>query len=104
MFVVVRKSDISTRKEIKNESIEQSIQDPTSNISLAFLEEQDYYVKTITEYNRVYYIYSGKMYLNIGGREIFLQKGDACFVEKGTPYEIKGTFNALAVHKIAQVE
>ncbi len=37
------------------------------------------------------------MKLSINGQEIQLQKGDACFVEKGMIFELAGTFIVIIV-------
>jgi len=41
------------------------------------------------------------MQIDADGTQSVLSVGDACFIEKGTTYEMRGTFNAVTVNQPA---
>lgn len=97
MFTVIRNtmqsvSNISDEKNSLNDSINLD-----EKISLNVVEATDYHEKTKSAYNRIYYVSDGLIKLLINGQEIFLQKGDACFIEKGMTFELSGTFSVIIV-------
>ena len=99
MYVVVKKTGTTFS----------NVGDPSPNIStfpkaddgafLDVIEVTDYHEKMTAEYHIVYYVYEGKVRLLINGQEIILEKGDSIYIEKGTFYEMQGTFKAMAVDK-----
>jgi mannose-6-phosphate isomerase-like protein (cupin superfamily) len=102
MYMVVRKS-LNTAKRISgNKMTLNEIVPNDQRISLDFAEVIDHYEKTIAAYNRIYYIAEGHMQFYFNNQLINLQKGDACFVEKGMHFELKGTFTVIIVshHKL----
>ena len=100
MFDVVRKSKeskhiikkISEEKQSLNEIV-----DMKDRVLVDVAEVVDHHEKIKTAYNRVYYLFEGTMHVWINDQEIILQKGDACFVEKGMIVEIEGTFKVIIV-------
>lgn len=100
MFTLVRKTKeskeiikkISDDKHALNEIV-----DINDKIELNVAEVVDHHEKIKTAYNRVYYIFEGVMQMLINNQEIILQKGDACFVEKGMLVELRGTFSVIIV-------
>jgi mannose-6-phosphate isomerase-like protein (cupin superfamily) len=102
MFVVVRKSDPS-RKKISgnNENIDRASNNLLNTFSLDIFEETDYREKGKASFNRIYEIYDGELHVIIDDQEIILQKGDSIFIGKGTSFEMRGTFKAVAVNTVA---
>jgi hypothetical protein len=102
MFMVVRSLDTSSkRKRVFDDSLLSDISHLPDDVSLDFIEVENYFEKGKASFNRVYHIYDGEMKLTINDREIILRKGDGVFIEKGMNYEMNGTFKAAAVHRIA---
>jgi len=102
MFKVIRKSEASIRKIADNKTATNYItKDISSQMSFATIEAIDYFEKETSSYNRIYYVLKGTLQLMFGKQEISLQGEDSCFVEKGTTYEMKGTFKAIVVNQPA---
>jgi mannose-6-phosphate isomerase class I len=97
MFMIVKKSNVPIKKITDDKKQLNEIVDIDDKLTLNVAEVTDYREKNTASYNRVYYIYDGLMALNINNQEIELSKGDGCFVEKGTKFEMKGTFNVIIV-------
>lgn len=70
-------------------------------LSLATIEAVDYTESETAHYSRAYYILSGTMHISIDGTELELSPEDACFIEKDTPYEMRGTFKAVVINQPA---
>ena len=102
MFVVARKSD-KVFKEVSYTSNMAIPSEDSHGVCLKLIEETDTNEKEMAEYNRIYYVFEGDLQLTINNKEILLHMGDACFVEKGMLFAMKGTFKALSVHKRAQL-
>lgn len=68
-----------------------------SRVSLDIADVVNHYEKIKTTYNRIYYVSDGLMQVHINNQELILQKGDACFVEKGMIVELLGTFAVIIV-------
>src|SRR5579863_3829704 len=102
MFMVVRKSDERVRKFAdKKEASDEISYSALNDVSLDIIEVTDYSEKGIASYNRVYEVFDGELQLTINNQQTNLHKGDAVFIEKGMDYELKGTFKAVAVNKVA---
>jgi ethanolamine utilization protein EutQ (cupin superfamily) len=102
MYKVVKASEATVRQIADNKTANNLITKEISpNISLAITSAIDYYEKETTEYDRIYYVLDGEMQLVIDGTRSMLTVGDACFIEKGTAYEMRGTFNAVTVNQPA---
>lgn len=102
MFKVVRKADAAVREIGDDKSVANYItKDVSSDVSLAVTEATDYSEMETTNYNRIYFVLEGELLLKFDDQEVSLLKEDACFVEKGTAYEMKGTFKAVIINQPA---
>jgi hypothetical protein len=102
MYKIVRQSEGIIRQIAENKSANNLItKDITPNVSLATTKATDYYEKEITPYDRIYFVLEGELKLTIGNETSNLQKGDACFIGKGSEYEMRGTFEAVTVNQPA---
>jgi len=100
--MVVRKEDSSSKKSKHNDTdFFNGSNNLSDNVSLDIIEVEDYLEKGKASFNRIYQVFDGEMQLTINGREIILCKGDGVFIEKGMTYEMKGTFKAAAINKVA---
>lgn len=102
MFKVVRKSEASIRKIAGNKiAVNYITKDISPGVSFATAEATNYYEKETTPYNRIYFVLGGRLVLVFDNEEILLEEGDLCFIEKGTIYEMKGTFKAAIINQPA---
>lgn len=102
MYKIVRESEGSIRQIAPNKTANNLItKDISPNISFATTEATDYYEKEKTTYDRIYYVLEGELELSFDSEANTLQKGDACFIGKGTTYEMRGTFKAVTVNQPA---
>ena len=102
MYKIVRQSEGTTRRITDNKSANNLItKDISPGVSLATTEATDYYEKETTPYDRIYFVLEGELELTVGGKTSNLQKGDACFISRGTEYEMHGTFEAVTVNQPA---
>jgi len=102
MYKVVRSADAVVRQIADNKSANNLItKDICPDISLTTTKATDYYEQETTPYNRIYFVIEGEMELTVGGSSEMLLVGDACFLEKGTTYEMRGSFNAVTVNQPA---
>lgn len=97
MFMIVKNAVEPIKKITDEKKSLNEIVDIDDKLSLNVVEVTDHREKTTAAYNRVYYIYDGLMAISVNNQEIKLQKGDACFVQKGTKFELTGTFNVIIV-------
>ncbi|SRR5258708_27619148 len=97
MYMIVKNSGSPIQKIFDDKKSLEEIVAIDEKVSFNVTEAIDYYEQATAAYNRVYYIYDGLMKLLINGQEIQLYKGDACFVEKGMAFELKGTFKVIVV-------
>ena len=95
--MVIKKSETPVKKISDDKMSLNEIVDIDEKVSLNVTEAVDYNERTTAEYSRIYYIYDGLMQLSINNRELELGKGDACFVEKGMTFALKGTFKVITV-------
>jgi len=102
MYKIVRGSEGVIRQIAPNKSANNLIgKDISQRVSLATTSAIDYYEKETTNYDRLYYILEGELKLTVNGETNALQKGDTCFIAKGTTYEMRGTFEAITVNSPA---
>lgn len=102
MYKIVRKSEGMVRKIADNKIATNYItKDITKYLSLATTEAKDYYEKVKTTYNRIYFVLEGELVLKFDDSDQKLHEGDTCFVEKGTNYEMLGTFKAIIINQPA---
>src|SRR6185312_14765262 len=97
MFIVVKKTQKSVRKIFDEKKPLKEIIPQSDKLSLDIVEVKDHHERTIAGYNRIYYISEGQMLIQINKNSYYLQKGDACFVEKGMKFELEGTFRVIIV-------
>ncbi|HEX4662684.1 MAG TPA: cupin domain-containing protein [Candidatus Saccharimonadales bacterium] len=102
MYKIVRQSEGTVRQIADNKLANNLItKDISPEVSFATTEATDYYEKETTEYNRIYYVLEGELELTRDGEATTLRQGDACFISKGTTYEMRGTFKAVTVNQPA---
>jgi ethanolamine utilization protein EutQ (cupin superfamily) len=102
MYKVVKASEGTIRQIADNKTANNLITKEISpSVSLAITEATDYHEKETSEYDRIYYVLDGELQISSEGIESALQVGDSCFISKGTSYEMRGTFKALAVNQPA---
>lgn len=102
MYKIIRASEGTIRQIADNKTATNLITKEISpDVSLAITEATDYYEQETCEYNRIYYVLDGELQIISNGVESTLQGGDVCFISKGTDYEMRGTFKALAVNQPA---
>lgn len=102
MYKVVRQSEGSIRQIAENKSANNLVTKEVSpDVSFATTKAADYYEKETTLYNRIYFVLDGELELTINGETNTLQKGDSCFISKGTEYEMRGTFEAAVINQPA---
>jgi mannose-6-phosphate isomerase class I len=97
MYIVVRKSQKGIKKISDEKKQLNEIVPIDQRISLDVAEVVDHHEKTKAAYNRIYYVSDGQMQIYFNNQHINLEKGDACFVEKGMSFELKGTFSVIIV-------
>lgn len=105
MYMVIRKTNESENKISRFEDDEKpsefTTNDVLNSLSVDVIEVIDYSEKGIASFNRIYQIFEGELHLIINNENIIIRKGDGLYIEKGTKYEITGTFKAIAVNKVA---
>ncbi|HJP96547.1 MAG TPA: hypothetical protein VJ843_04205 [Candidatus Saccharimonadales bacterium] len=102
MYKVVKASEGTIRQIAENKTANNLITKEISPaVSLATTEATDYYEKGTCEYDRIYYVLDGELQINSDGTRSMLRVGDACFIAKGTVYEMRGTFKALTINQPA---
>jgi ethanolamine utilization protein EutQ (cupin superfamily) len=102
MYKIIKANEGTVRQIADNKSANNLItKDDTSAISLATTEGEDFYEREITKYNRIYFVLEGNLELVFSGESHQLSVGDACYMDSGTEYEMKGTFKAVVVNQPA---
>lgn len=95
---MIAKNTQASVMKISNEKKHLSeLVDLDDKLNLTVAEVADYREKTTAAYNRVYYVSEGNMSFSMNEQIIRLQKGDACYVEKGTKFELEGSFSVIIV-------
>ncbi len=102
MYKLVRKKEALIRKIFENYTANNFItKDISSEVSLAVTEADKLTDITFTEYNRIYYLLSGKLILTFDEEKVILEKGDSCFISANTKYKMEGTFKAIVINQPA---
>ena len=102
MYKIVHSTEGAIRQIADNKTANNLItKDISPDVSLATTKAIDYYEKEITSYNRIYFVLDGELELIINDEINALQKGDSCFIGKGTEYEMRGTFELVIVNQPA---
>lgn len=102
MYKIVRRNEGTLRQIASNKSANNLInKDISPAVSLATTKAIDYYEKETTPYDRIYFMLEGELELTFDDQNNTLQKGDACFIARGTEYEMRGTFEAVVINQPA---
>lgn len=104
MYRIVKQSDAIHRQINSNKSALNYItKEITSNFSVATTEGINCDLTETTEYDRVYFVLSGKLKLifDLSKKEILLNPNDAVFISKETSYRMIGTFSAVVINQPA---
>lgn len=97
MFIIARKSQASVKKIFEEKKSIDEIVPQDQKISLDIADVKNHYEQTKAAFNRIYYVSGGVMHVHIKNQDFELNKGDACFVEKGTIFELQGSFSVIIV-------
>ncbi len=99
VFKIIRSQDGVVRQIAENKIVTNLITKEISrNVSLATTKATDYIETETTTYDRIYFVLDGVLELTYEGEASVLAKGDACFIPKGSTYEMRGTFEVVAVN------
>ena len=102
MYKIVKASEATVRQIAENKSASNLItKDICPDMSFATTEGTEFYEKEEAKYNRIYYVLEGELELGFDGEFGKLLPGDSCYIDKGTEYEMKGTFKAIVVNSPA---
>ena len=102
MFRIIKESEAVIREINENKKAANLItKEISGDLSLAVLEGVNYSEKEISAYSRIYYVLKGELILNFGGEDHSLATGDACFISKGTGYEMRGIFKVIVINQPA---
>ena len=102
MFKVVRESEAVLRRVNNNKTVANFItKDISPSFSLSVVSNKGVFGLITTDSNRIYYILSGKLRLDIDGKKIELRKGDSCFLSAGSSYLMSGNCRAITVDQPA---
>ena len=97
MFIIARKDQHATHKILIKKKKDNAIIPLNDRVSLDVANVVNHHEKTKAAYNRIYYVSGGSMKIYINNQLFILEKGDACFVEKGMIFELQGTFSIIVV-------
>jgi mannose-6-phosphate isomerase class I len=97
MFIIAKKDQKTSHKIIIQKKKYNDIIPMNDRISLDVADVVNHYEKIKAAYNRIYYVSDGMMKIQINKQLFSLEKGDACFIEKGMIIELQGTFSVIVV-------
>ncbi len=102
MLKVIRKSEARERRIAENKSAFNYItKDISPEVSLAVIEGSDFKGEINITEDRIYFVLSGSLILNLNGEEIILYPEDSCLISRGTKYIMSGTFKVITVDQPA---
>ena len=103
MHKIVRAQEATVRHINDDKAVFNLItKDITPNMSLATTKAIDFYEQETTAYDRIYYVLEGEIELQFGNDDAqVVAAGDACFIAKGTAYQMSGTFHTVVVNQPA---
>jgi ethanolamine utilization protein EutQ (cupin superfamily) len=102
MYKVVKAAEGIVRTIADNKSVNNLItKDISPGMSLATTKATDYYEKETAAYDRIYYVLEGRLDLSFDHQTTAIDKSDACFIARGTEYEMRGTFEAVVINQPA---
>ncbi len=104
MLKIVRKTDAATRKIADNKFVLDYItKDTSSDISFVIIEGADFEGETTIVGNRIYFVLSGTLVIDLDGERTTLSPDDSCFISAGTKYKyvMSGKFKIITVDQPA---
>jgi ethanolamine utilization protein EutQ (cupin superfamily) len=98
-FQIIKYSDGVVRQVAPNKTVTNLISKEISdNVSLATTKATDYAEAETTAYDRIYFVIDGELEFTYDGKTHVLGKGDACFIPRGSTYEMRGSFEVVTVN------
>ncbi|MBW4061038.1 hypothetical protein HJC99_00490 [Candidatus Saccharibacteria bacterium] len=102
MYKIVRKQEAAVRKISETYEARNYItKDISRSVSLAVNTASGHSERETTDYDRIYYVISGELLINIDGESSGISTGDSLLISKGTIYDFYGTFEAVVVNQPA---
>jgi mannose-6-phosphate isomerase-like protein (cupin superfamily) len=104
MLKIIRKPEAKERKVADNKSAFNYItKDISQDVSLAVIEGTDYVGEANVPQNRIYFVLSGSLILDLNGEKTILYPEDSCFISAGTKYSyvMSGTFKIITIDQPA---
>lgn len=102
MFRVVREPEAIIRRASSNKVVANFITKEISpNFSLSVIRNKGLFGLVTTDSNRIYYVLSGKLVIDIDGERTEIRKGDSCFLSAGSSYSMSGNCQAITVDQPA---
>lgn len=102
MYKLVKKSQASVREIASSYKALNYITKETSPLfSLAVNVANEHTETETTAYDRIYYVLSGELSVEIDGTHLSAIEGDSLFISKNTTYQFSGTFEAVVVNQPA---
>ena len=102
MFKIVRKQEAAVRKISETYEARNYItKDFSQAFSLAVNTATGHAERETNDYDRIYFIISGELLINVDGANDSIGAGDSLFISKGTVYDFSGTFEAVVVNQPA---
>lgn len=102
MFKVIKRSDCPIHKVTdKQTAFNYITKEISPEVSFIVVKNVDSDKEYINNYQRIYYILSGEMKLEIDDNVIVLEEGDTCLIEKGSRYKASGTYDVIVVNQPA---
>lgn len=102
MHKVIRKAKAVIRKVNDGKTVANFVtKEICPNVSLAVVDNKGFYGEVTAENDRIYYMVSGKLLLDFGDEKMELNKGDACFVSRGSSYIFSGNCKVVTVDQPA---
>jgi ethanolamine utilization protein EutQ (cupin superfamily) len=99
MHKVIKKSEVNERKVGETKSVLDYVTKEISPaVSFVVVKNAGDWGEVIAKYNRVYFVLEGDLQLKFpDSKEIVLEPGDACFVEKGEKFNFAGSCEVVTV-------
>ena len=102
MYKVIRKQDASVIQVTENKTATSFVtKDFSPDVSLAVIENKGHFGKVIADNNRIYYVLMGKLILVFQEGTVELDVGDACFISRGSVYDMSGDCKVVTVDQPA---
>lgn len=102
MLKIIRKSESKERKISDNKSAFNYItKDISPNVSLAVITGSDFVGEINLTEDRIYFVLSGNLVLDLNGEKTTLYPEDSCLLSKGAKYTMSGTFKIITIDQPA---